>query len=290
MEQQKNFEATDDNTQNGSRIDFDKINIKNDIMFCTVFQNQEECRELLQRILGIKITELSITKQKEIQNHIFFKGIRLDIYAKDSLGNAYDIEMQLNYSGELALRSRYYHGEMDGYQIRKGVKYNNLKESIVIFICDFDLFEKGSSIYTFETICHEYPELTLQDKRKTIFLNINGTREGLSEELSSLLDYFKTSNPTDEYTRRLEEKVKENRNDDEWRENYMTFEMKLDEKYRQGMEKGRAEGRAEGRTENLTNLVRKKLQKGKSLSVIAEECEEEESVIQEIIDSINAEC
>ena len=70
----------------------------------------------------------------------------------------------------------------------------------------------------------------------------------------------------------------------------MTFEMKLDEKYRQGMEKGRAEGRAEGRTENLTNLVRKKLQKGKSLSVIAEECEEEESVIQEIIDSINAEC
>ena len=41
--------------------------------------------------------------------------------------------------------------------------------------------------------------------------------------------------------------------------------------------------------ENLTNQVRKKLQKGKSLSVIAEECEEEESVIQEIIESINAE-
>ena len=85
----------------------------------------------------------------------------------------------------------------------------------------------------------------------------------------------------------------------------MTWEMKLDEKYRQGMEAGRAEGHAEGlaegraegrveglaegRAENLTNLVRKKLQKGKSLSVIAEECEEEESVIQEIIDSINAE-
>ena len=247
----------------------------------------------------------SITKQKDIQNHIFFKGIRLDIYAKDSLGNAYDIEMQLDYFGELALRSRYYHGEMDGYQIRTGVKYDNLKGSIVIFICDFDLFEKGSSIYTFETICREYPELILEDKRKTIFLNINGTHEGLSEELSSVLDYFKTSTPTDEYTRGLEEKVKENRNDDEWRENYMTWEMKLDEKYRQGMEAGRAEGHAEGlaegraegrveglaegRAENLTNLVRKKLQKGKSLSVIAEECEEEESVIQEIIDSINAE-
>ena len=73
----------------------------------------------------------------------------------------------------------------------------------------------------------------------------------------------------------------------------MTWEMKLDEKYRQGMEEGLAEGlaagRAEGRIENLTNQVRKKLQKGKPLSVIAEECEEDESVIQEIIASINEE-
>ena len=69
----------------------------------------------------------------------------------------------------------------------------------------------------------------------------------------------------------------------------MTWEMKLDEKYRQGMEEGLATGRAEGRIENLTNQVRKKLQKGKPLSVIAEECEEDESVIQEIIASIDEE-
>ena len=54
-------------------------------------------------------------------------------------------------------------------------------------------------------------------------------------------------------------------------------------------EEAHAEGLAEGRIENLTNLVRKKLQKGKSLSVIAEECEEDESVIQEIIASIDKE-
>ena len=49
------------------------------------------------------------------------------------------------------------------------------------------------------------------------------------------------------------------------------------------------EAHAEGRSETLTNLVRKKLQKGKPLSVIAEECEEDESVIQEIIASIDEE-
>ena len=56
---------------------------------------------------------------------------------------------------------------------------------------------------------------------------------------------------------------------------------------KEGLATGLATGRAEGQIEKLTNLVRKKLQKGKSLSVIAEECEEDESVIQEIIDSIN---
>ena len=56
-----------------------------------------------------------------------------------------------------------------------------------------------------------------------------------------------------------------------------------------GREEGLATGRAEGRIENLTNQIRKKLQKGKPLSVIAEECEEDESVIQEIIASINEE-
>ena len=65
----------------------------------------------------------------------------------------------------------------------------------------------------------------------------------------------------------------------------MTWEMKLDERYRQGMEAGRTEGEIL----KLTNLVRKKLQKGKSLSVIAEECEEDESVIREIIASMNEE-
>ena len=52
---------------------------------------------------------------------------------------------------------------------------------------------------------------------------------------------------------------------------------------------GLATGHAAGRIETLTNQVRKKLQKGKSLSVIAEECEEDESVIQEIIASIDKE-
>ena len=34
-------------------IDFDKIGITADVMFCTVLSNSEDCREFLQRILGL---------------------------------------------------------------------------------------------------------------------------------------------------------------------------------------------------------------------------------------------
>ena len=50
-----------------------------------------------------------------------------------------------------------------------------------------------------------------------------------------------------------------------------------------GLEKGLAQGREAGREENLLELISKKLAKGKSLSQIADECEETEERIQELM-------
>ena len=225
------------------QIDFDKIGITDDVMFCTVLSNSEDCREFLQRILGIEIEEIVVVgTQVSMKSNFHAKGVRLDVYAKDKKGNAYDIEMQTTKMRELPLRSRYYHSEMDSYQIAAGEKYGNLKHSIVIFVCNFDLFAKNRSVYTFESICREDTEIHLQDKRKTIFININGSREDVPEELAHLLDYLKTKTPTDGFTERLEQRVLKIRRDTEWRDDYMTLEMKMDEKYEQGREQGLKEG------------------------------------------------
>ena len=56
-----------------------------------------------------------------------------------------------------------------------------------------------------------------------------------------------------------------------------------------GIIKGRAEGRAEGRTELLKQLVQKKLAKGQSIEVIAEDLVEDVEVIQTIVDEIQTE-
>ena len=42
-------------------IDFDKIGITDDVMFCTVLSNSEDCREFLRRILGIEIEEIAVS-------------------------------------------------------------------------------------------------------------------------------------------------------------------------------------------------------------------------------------
>ena len=59
--------------------------------------------------------------------------------------------------------------------------------------------DENRNLYTFETICRENTCLRLQDKRKTIFVNIHGDREGLDEATINLLDYFKTGTPKDPY-------------------------------------------------------------------------------------------
>ena len=51
----------------------EKIQIKNDVVFCTVFLDEEDCRELLQRILGMHIVKLKVVLQSKIT---FFKRER----------------------------------------------------------------------------------------------------------------------------------------------------------------------------------------------------------------------
>lgn len=85
----------------------------------------------------------------------------------------------------------------------------------MIFICSFDPFADDRSIYTFETIYKENKELVLEDKRRTYFVNINGNREGVSDDTTKLFVYFKTGQPTDCYTEDIQEQVQIIRNDDD---------------------------------------------------------------------------
>ncbi len=219
---------------------WEKLGISNDFMFGKIMQNPELCKKLLQRILP----ELIIDRveypevQKVICPDMDSKSVRLDVYVTDGKGTVYDIEMQVVDTKELPKRTRYYQGLIDLQLIDKGESYKKLKSSYIIFICPFDLFGKGRHIYTFENICKEDKDITLEDGTTKIFLNAVGNMDDVSVELKAFLDYVAGKKPEDSFVEELEEAVKEARKNREWRREYMTLLMRDRENVEKGLEKG----------------------------------------------------
>ena len=123
--------------------------------------------------------------------------------------------------------------------IEKGQSYGILKTSYVIFICTFDFFEKNRSIYEFENICVDDSDIKLNDGTHKIFLNTKGNRDGISEELQMLLDYFDGREPESQLAKDIDRKVFEARNNKQWRREYMSYQMELDKQFRNGREEER---------------------------------------------------
>ena len=66
----------------------------------------------------------------------------------------------------------------------------------------------------------------------------------------------------------------------------LDVEVQREEAYAAGRQEGQQEGRQEGQQEKLKELVKRKLEKGKSIDVIAEELEETTEEIARIIKSM----
>ena len=150
----------------------EELNLDDDFLFAKVMSDKEICKQVIEKILGIKIKYIEMpTQQKVIDILLDSKAVRLDIYVNDENGTIYNVEMQKAKRGNLAKRSRYYQGSIDLDMISKGEDYKQLKKSFVIFICTFDPFDKGRHLYTFENRCNEDTSLLLGDETKKVFLN-----------------------------------------------------------------------------------------------------------------------
>ena len=101
--------------------------------------------------------------------------------------------MQRGKHKNLPKRLRYYQGSIDLDLISKGEDYRELAKSYIIFICTFDLFNKGRHKYTFRNVCLEDNSITLDDESQKIVLNTKGIMNDLKEELLEFLGYVEDS-------------------------------------------------------------------------------------------------
>lgn len=258
-----------------------ELTFKDNFMFGAVLLDPENCKGILERCIGAEIERVEVSKEKSIVYNPEYKGVRLDAFARDENQTRYNVEMQILPKPALKKRIRYYHGQIDMEILLTGVGYEELPDTYVIFICDFDPFGKGKYRYTKKAICEEVPELEMDDGSHTIFLSTKGTNE--DEEPEELVKFLKFvgAKPSDSekdfedaFIKRLQKTVREVKASREMGARYMTFQELLKDE------------REAGRMEHLMGQVKRKLAKGLSSSDIAEVLEEEVKVIEEIIDKL----
>ena len=229
---------------------YDELELKDDFMFGMVMRNPKYVKPFLEAILKIKIRKVVYPEsQKAIDLSANAKGVRLDVYVEDDQNTVFNLEMQTTHKKDLPKRMRYYQGMIDLNILNKGENYCNLKKSYVIFICTFDFFEKGRSVYEFENVCLEDSEIKLNDGTHKIFLNTKGDKSDINEELKSLLEYFDGKEPESDLTKQIDEKVIAVRKNTRWRREYMSLQMEMNLKYREGLKAGEAKGQ-----ENINKL------------------------------------
>lgn len=231
---------------------FEELEFSDDFMFFKVMQNDGICKGLIERLLKIKIDHIERPiLQKEIRPYYHSKGVKLDVYLKDSL-NIYDVEMQNVTKEVLPKRLRYYQSMVDADALLRGEDYTALNDSHIIFLCTTDPVGKGLPVYTFLETCQEDRSVLLNDGTHKYFFN--AAAAGLSEdvEIRAILDYIMTQKASDSFTERIKEFVEKVKADERAKGEYMIEPLIIQDAKR--------EGRKEGRQEKAIETVRKLLE------------------------------
>jgi len=109
-----------------------ELTIKDNFMFGAVMADEEMCRELLEIVLGFSIEKVKVSKEHSLIYNPEYRGVRLDVYARDASHTRYNVEMQVSRDAGLPRRSRYYRSQIDMELLLSGVSYSELPDSYVI--------------------------------------------------------------------------------------------------------------------------------------------------------------
>ena len=170
-------------------------------------------------------------------------GIRLDVYANDSADTRYSVEMQKRNEYNIGKRGRYYLSIMDLNQLEKGVNYNKLKSTFVIFICLFDPFHRQKQKYTFERKCIEVDDLSLNDESSIVVLTNSYDSNG-DTDIEKFFRYIvssttETADSLDsELVTKIHERVLKVKNNRELEVEFVKLRERDEANYKAGFEEG----------------------------------------------------
>lgn len=232
------------------------MSFTDDHMFCTVVKdNPKIAAGIVERVTGHKVHKIvgKIVDQKSVKPGMDIRGVRFDVIFEDDT-TVYNIEMQATNNDDMPKRARLYTDAVDISHSCEGMRFRELKNTIVIFIELFDQFGFGEYVYPVSRHIDTHLEYPYDDGSKIFFVNANGTHGNAPEGLRTLLSYVRTGQTGDEMTRSIAAAVSRFSKDPEWRDAHMRFEYKLALEREEGKEEGKKEGKKEGVNEESSRM------------------------------------
>ena len=174
-----------------------KLNLKNDVIFKTFFSkkgNEEFLIDFLNSLLKIEIKKIKIREEVNLERLAEDeKGGRLDLQAELDNGLIINIEMQVKDEQNIEKRTMVYAAKTISRETKKGTKYEEIKQVIMINILDYELL--GFDEYISETVIvlDKHREYEIMKDIKWYFIELPKFRKAntdINEKLNQWLAFI----------------------------------------------------------------------------------------------------
>ena len=239
--------------------EIERFRLMDDDFMSKCLENAPECIELmLQIILGKKDLKVVRAQTEYPIKSLQGRGVRFDVFARDSKGREYDIEIQRADKGAEPRRTRYNSALMDANALKSGGDVGTLRDTYVIFITENDVMGGGCEVYEIDRTIRQMKGKGFGDGTHIVYVN-GATRS--ATEIGRLVHDLQCTKVTEMYFEVLRKQVSQFKNSEEGR-HYMC----------EAMERIEARGKREGKRETMIETAKRLLANGKLMLKEIAEC------------------
>lgn len=257
-----------------------ELNLTSDLLSSVVFEDTAAIQDVLRILTGISdLKILRVEPQRSLRN-LYGRSSILDIWAEDSRGNQYNMEIQIAENEDHLKRSRFIQSRIDSRSLGSGVGYDELPDLYLIFVTEKDFLNVRTGITRIIRII-KGTDRQIENGVHEIYANLEYPAE--DEEITRLLQFIgDTNNPeiSRDGFQNLSERVEYLKNETGGARGMCEL---MEREWNNGREEGRKEGRKEGELFHLIDQVVKKRDRNITVEGIADALEEEEVMIQRIL-------
>ena len=238
--------------------EIERFRLMDDDFMSKCLENAPECIELmLQIILGKKDLKVVKSQTEYPIKSLQGRGVRFDVFARDSKGREYDIEIQRADKGAEPKRARYNSALMDANALKPGEDVGKLRDTYVIFITENDVMKRGQDAYSYLRI-EEHNGDRLYDGTHIVYVN-GATRS--ASDIGKLVHDLLCPDAAEMYFDVLRKQVGQFKNSEEGRYTMC-----------RAMERIAERNKAEGKRETMLATAKRLLANGKLMLKEIAEC------------------